>query len=520
MKKPEIKKINFKPAFLKKYDYNVDEIIGVKGRDKFVLYAKKKLIRILRGGLKSKSLLSSYIPIEPAIFYSFEIEKNVLEKVDLEKFIESKVYEEAGVDETEKYVIKYKIIDSMKDEKLVTVEVIIVPEGYIEKEYENIVKETGYLDYISFPAFAYKALYDEKIIQKANDLFAVFLYDKVFLTFYQDGELLSIVTISGGLNKVYESLAKLKIKNYDITMFTKLLTKKGVDPLKYTNAEKAVIECMREEFLSLINIVNGQIEKLGKKYNISGIERIYVTSEYGNIEGLQKYIQSVIGTDTFGFDFYEEYNLDRLAVNPFLFLGMLETHNAYLSQNYEYNYSLFLRKPTFFYRPSGKLFLVLFLSILGTGVYPVYLYFNGLYYEKTNKSLLQKTRQLSVENAKLNAQINKLTKKEKSILSTREKFAKDIAFTKNFIKSIYEFKYSYIPKSNELVDISLLMNKNKVYMEKLDYDNNVFTFDVFSFKDTRIPELLDDLVKKGFNVQTDGIYLKDKKYNATIRIEE
>jgi len=520
MKKPEIKNIDVKPGFLKKYDYNIDEVIGVKGNDKFILYTKKKLIRIYRGSLKSKALLSTYIPIEHAIFYSFEIEKNVIEKVDLDHFIETKVYEEAGVDETEKYIIKYKIIDSMKDEKIVTVEVIIVPSGFIENGYKEIIDETGYIDYISFPALAYKALYDEKIIQKANDLFVVFLYDKVFLTFYNEGELLSIVTISGGLNKVYEALGKLKIKNFDISVFEKLLTKKGVNNLKYTNMEKAVLDIMQDEFLTLINIVNSQIEKIGLKYNVSEIDRIYVTSEYGNIEGLQNYIQKILDIDTFGFEFYEEYNLDRLAVNPFLFLGMLEAHNAYKNQNQEYNFSLKLRKPTFFYRPSGRLFLILTASVVGMGIYPVYLYFNGVSYEHKNNELQSALKKLTIENAKLTNQIRILKNKEKTILKEREKYSKDIAFTKNFIKNVYEFKYSYIPKSSELVDVTLIMNKNKIYLDTLNYKDGIFELNVFSFKDTQIPNFIDDLVKKGFNVETEGVNYTDKKYNAIIRIKE
>ena len=520
MKKPELKNIDVKPGFLKKYDYNIDEVIGVKGRDRFILYTKKKLIRIYRGSLKSKALLSTYVPIEHAIFYSFEIEKNIIEKVDLENFIETKVYEEAGVDETEKYIIKYKIIDSMKDEKIVTVEIIIVPASFIENGYKDITDQTGYIDYISFPAFAYKALYDEKIIQKANDLFVVFLYDKVFLTFYHEGELLSIVTISSGLDKVFESLAKLKIKKFDINVFEKLLTKKGVNNLKYTNPEKTVLDIVKDEFLTLINIVNSQIEKIGLKYNVSEVDRIFVTSEYGNIEGLQDYIQKIIGIDTFGFEFYEEYNLDRLAVNPFLFLGMLEAHNAYKNQDQTYNFSLKLRKPTFFYRPSGRLFLILTAAVVGMGSYPAYLYFSGLSYENKNKELRSAVRELTVANAKLTNQIKTLQKQEQNILKERKQYIKNIAFIKNFIKSVYEFKYSYIPKSSELVDMTVIMNKNKVYLNTLNYSDGMFELNVFSFKDTQIPNFIDDLVKKGFNVETEGVNYIDGKYNATIRIKE
>ncbi|WP_456480373.1 hypothetical protein [Nautilia sp.] len=522
MKKLEFSKINInlKPDLFKKYDYNINDVIGVKGEDRFILYVKNKLIRIYRGPLKSKALLSTYIPIEHAIFYSFEIEKSIIEKVDLDHFIETKVYEEAGVDETEKYIIKYKIIDSMKDEKIVTIEIIIVPVGYIENGYKDILKETGYIDYISFPAFAYKALYEEQIIKKANDLFVVFLYDKVFLTFYNEGELLSIVTISGGLNKVYESLSKLKIKDFDLSMFEKLLTKKGINAIKYTNHEKAVLDVIQDEFLSLVDIVNSQIDKISSKYNISEIDRIYVISEYGNIEGLQNYIQKIIGIDTFGFEFYEEYNLDRLAVNPFLFLGMLEAHNAYKKENQDYNFSMALRKPTFLYRPSGKLFSVVCASSVLMSIYPLYLYINGMSYESKNRRLISQVRNLNQINRKLGEQIKTLKQEARALIKETEKYAKSISFTKNFIKSVYEFKYAYIPKSSELVDITLLMNKNDVYLESMDYNNSAFSFNVFSFKDTQIPNFIDDLVKKGFNVETDGVTLKKGKYNATVRIKE
>ena len=571
MKKPEVKKINIKPGFLKKYDYNINEVIGVKGQDRFILYTKKKLIRIYRGSLKSKALLSTYIPVEHAIFYSFEIEKNVIQKVDLDQFIETKVYEEAGIDETEKYIIKYKIVDSMKDEKTVTVEVIIVPAGFIENGYKEIINETGYIDYVSFPAFAYKALYDEKIIRKANDLFVVFLYDKVFLTFYNDGELLSIVTISGGLNKIYEALGKLKIKNFDINVFEKLLTKKGVNNLKYTNAEKAVLDIIQDGFLTLINIVDSQIEKIGLKYNVSEIDRIYVTSEYGNVEGLQEYIQKVIGIDTFGFEFYEEYNLDRLAVNPFLFLGMLDAHNAYKNQNQEYNFSLNLRKPTFFYRPSGRLFLILTASIVGAGIYPLYLYYEGMSYEKQNRKLENAIINLRKTNVKYKIKIKNLKKKTSALIEENNKYIKNINSDRKFIKDIYEFKYSYMPKSEDLTDIANILYKHNVYLDNLKYSakavsllkkvegafslnknmklfnyniNNVkinldsfakfetktskkedykfkgYILSVYANKMSKISDAIKDLSDYGFVLDTPGIKQQGGKYEAVIRIKE
>jgi hypothetical protein len=47
MKKLELEKFisNLKPRFLKKFDYDINDIIGVKGQEKFILYTKKKVIK-------------------------------------------------------------------------------------------------------------------------------------------------------------------------------------------------------------------------------------------------------------------------------------------------------------------------------------------------------------------------------------------------------------------------------------------------------------------------------------------
>ena len=510
-----------KPGFLKKYDYNIDDVIGVKDDERFILYTKRKLIRIYHGNLKSKSLLSTYIPIENAIFYNFELDKSILEKVEIDEYIETKVDEGAAVNEIDKHVIKYKIIDSIKDEKKVMIEAIIVPESFIKNAYKDILEETGYIDYISFPAFAYKALYEEEIIKKANDLFVVFLRDKIFLTFYSEGELLSIETVSGGLDKVYDALKKYKIKNFDEKVFEKLLTKKGLNDIKYTNKEQKVLNIIKNSFSSMVNILNSKIENVISKYNITDIERIFVTSEFGNIEGLQDFIsEKIVNIDTFGFEFYEEYNLDRLNVNPFLFLGMLEAHYAYKNEDQSYNYSLDLRKPTLFYRPSGKLLLLFGASVILTGSYPLYLYIQGLNFEKKNDELLAQLNQLKNQNKILKDNISKIEKEGKKVKAEREKYLKQINKTKEFIKSVYEFKYSYIPKSTELVDMVLLMNKDDVYLDSMKYSDGLFELSVFSFRDVNIPKLIDDLVKKGFNVDTDGVEYKKGRYNAVIRIKE
>jgi hypothetical protein len=518
--KEKIKNFTSNIKFLKKYNYDVNKVVGIKGEEAYILYADKKLLRIYRDSLKSTPLLNTYIPIENAIFYNFEIDKNILEKIELDKFIETKVYEETGIDETEKYVIKYKIVDLLKDERKVMVETVIVSQTFIENHFEQILNKIGYIDYVSFPAFSYKSLYEEKILTLANDMFVVILDDKIFVTFYSQGKIVKIVTISGGLDKIYEKISKLNIANFDIVVFQKLLKQKGVDQSKYNSKEFVVYNELIKEFNIFAGIIEDQIKKLIDIYNIDNIDRLFITTKYGNVEGLNTYFSKYINIDTFDFEFYENYNLDRLPIDPLLFLGMLETHYAYKYNDFTYNFSLFLREPTFFYRPSGQFVLSVSVATVIFAAAPLYLYIDGLVYNHKNNVLNSHINKLNKEISALIVEKKGLDDKKKSIETVIKKLSRNIKEDKKLINEVYKFKYSYIPKSQELTDITLFINKNKVYIKNLSYKGNEFIFNVFADKDSDIANLINDLTNNGFNVYTGGIVLKNKKYISEIRIKE
>ncbi len=514
-----IKKNNFS-FFKNKYNYDYNRVIGVKNQERYILYTDKKLLRVYRNNLKSQALLSSYVPIEDAIFYNFIIDSSVLDKIDLDTFIETKVYEEAGLSETEKYIIKYKIIDKLNNEKEVLIQTVIVPETYINKGYDYILKEAGYIDYISFPAFAYKTLYDENILQKADDVFIVVLFDKIFLTFYSEGELLYINTISGGLNKIYDRLEELNIKNFDIDLLKKLLLKKGFLEEKYINKEKLIYQIITEEFQNRINLINEQILNVIENYNIDKIDRIFITSEYGTIPGMNDYIKEYLNIKTFDFEFYEKYNLDRLAIDPFLFLGMLESAHAYKTKQLEYNYSFFLRKPKFIFRTSGILILSAVAITALFSVYPLYLYVKGLNYEKKAENIKLKLNEIDIQKNILSSKLVKYKKDKKYLEKEIVNNEKAINNYKNLIESIYKFKFSYLPKSQEIVDLTLLMNKYTVFLKSMSYKNDIYQMSVYTYNGDKIAKFINALVNNGFNVYFDKITKKDNKYTTTIRIEE
>ena len=519
-----MKKLDFNSFFsgfkIKKYNYNVNKIIGVKKNQKYILFADKKLIRIYRDKLKSTPLLCSYVPIENAIFYNFSVEKNVIEKIDLDSFVETKVYEEAGLLETEEYIIKYKIIDKLNDDKKVMIQCVIVSVSFINKFYQPILKETDYIDYLSFPAFAYRSLYSEKILKKGNDLFVVILHDKIFLTFYSDGELVSIITITGGLNKIYENLQSLKIANFDMDLFKKLLTKKGLDIAKYSANEIPVLIKIEEEMQNRVKLVQEQIVNVIENYDLEDIDRIFITSEYGEIPGINMFFEKYLDKKSLGFEFYEEYNLDRLPVDPFLFLAMLETYYAYHENDLKYNYSLFLRRPTFLYRPSGMLIGSLLVLIIILSIYPVYLYTKGEIFSIKSKQISNKLSKLNNRKIVLIKTINRLNNSYANIQRHIDFYKRNIKNNQKIIKSLYQFKYSYIPKSEEIVDITLLMNKYKIYLNKFNYDNSEFSLNVYTYNDKNLGKFLNALVQNGFSAYFNTVKEKKGKYYTVIRIKE
>jgi len=250
------------------------------------------------------------------------------------------------------------------------------------------------------------------------------------------------------------------------------------------------------------------------------IDRIFITSEYGKIPGIENIFESNLNVKVLGFEFYEEYNLDRLPVNPFLFLAMLETHYAYKFENFTYNYSLFLRPPTFFYRPSGQLIAIFILFVLLIGIYPSYLYIKGLIYNSKSKKIEVELKKINSQKLKYLSMINKLKDKQISLQNKINKYSNEIKEKQKIIEAIYTFKFSYLPKSQELTDITYMMNKHKIYLKELKFKNHTYNLYVYSKDDKNFGKFIDDLVNNGFDANFDKIENKNGKYYTNIRIEE
>jgi len=515
--------------FTKKYDYDINHVIGVKGSEKYIVHFDRKIIRIYRGKtLKGPPLLCSYIPIEQAIFYSFETESNVIDKFETEEelreYIETEVYRASqDISETEEYIIKYKIVRSLRDEKKVAIETVIVPGDYLRNGFRDILDKTGYIDYLSFPAFSFAALYNE-ILTEANDVFVVILQDKTFLAFYSAKELLTISTVTFGLNRIYEDLKeKLNIQGFDTKTFEKLITKKGLNPYRYREFEKPVFELLQERFEYLFRLIQTNMGQVVDRYNIPGFERMYVITQFGDVPGTEEFCKQIF-PDMFvaGFDFYEKYNLDRLQVEPFLFLAMVETHYAYKRKDLTYNFSLYLRKPTFFFRPSGQLIGSVAASLIVLGVPLLGVFGVGLYYSFRANAIADKKIALSNQKRSLDNKLKGVVAHLKKVEKKNQEIQDKINLDRDLVRALFKFKYGSpdgngsVPVSQDLTDLAYWMNRSNVFLKSIHYNGEEYNLTVYTQSRYNIPLLLAKLKEAGFYIFTPRIFKEGKFYVSTI----
>jgi|GEM_PF-3160843 len=521
--------------YTQKYDYDINNVIGVRDAERYIVHFDRKIIRIYRGAsLKVPPLLCSYIPIEQAIFYSFETESNVVDKFtteeELKEYIETEVYRASqDISETEEYTIKYKIVRSLRDEKKVAIETVIVPGDYLRDGFSDIVDKTGYIDYLSFPAFSFASLYNE-ILTEANDVFVVVLQDKTFLAFYSGKELLTISTVTFGLNRIYEDLKEnLQIQGFDLKTFEKLITKKGLNQYRYSSVEKPVLEALGERFEYLFRLIQTNMGQVIDKYNISGFERMYLITQFGDMPGTEEFCKRIFpDMHVGGFDFYEKYNLDRLKVDPFLFLSMVETHYAYKKKDFNYNFSLYLRKPTFFYRPSGQFVGSITATLILMGVPLIALFGIGLFYSIGANSTMDQKLELQNKKREIEGKLQLVQSKLKEVENKNKKIKDSIKRNNDLVETIFNFRYYIsdkklniaIPKgvSSTLIQLAYYMNKSNVFLDRITLKDWEYNLTIYTQSRYNIPKFLEDLKNGDFSLFTKGIKKVGNFYTSTITI--
>jgi cell division protein FtsB len=520
-----MKSNKFLKKYLKKYSYNLDTVVGIDTEsDELFLMNEGIISKITKKEVNPEHLLSSYIPNKNVITYEFKMQKNLLDKVDLNDYVETKCYEDVGLDEAEEYIFKYKIIDTISDDKNVMVEVIIIAKKDFKSFYEPIVKDYGYIDYITYSGFVFNALYLEKILEPQNDLYIFFTKDEIIITIYSEGKFLQTSVIPEGLESIYNDLMEtLNIKNFEFSHFMELVVKKGLNINNYVEKEQILFNEFSEFFSNKFLMISNQIHEIIRKFSLTTIDRIFMGTPRGVIPGINEFANMYLGVEANDLKFDLNYNPYNVEIDQMLFLSMLYARYAYKKSYQVDNFTIFHRPPTFFYRKSGQFISITVASIVLSAAYPLYQMTNTYIINSQNKIMQKELNSLKKQNNSLKRQNNSLKKKRTSKLNEQNNLKKYILDREKIIEQIYIEKKGYVPKAALIAKLVKYLMNNNVYLKNISYgdtNQNMLVLKVYAKDNKNITNFIDSVVKSEHLVITTPGYQKSNDfYTADIMIK-
>jgi hypothetical protein len=526
MKLKKIKSIK-KLYKIQKYSYDLNKVIAIDpyNFERLVYLENDILKRIKPDEISKKSLISTYIPLNYITTYELTISKNLINKIDLYDHIEAQAYEELELDESAKYIFKYKLIESISDEKNLIAEVVIVQEDILKNYFEPILNKYDYIDYITYNGFLFEVLYQKKILLPQKDIFLFITKNSSLITLYADGMFLQNIVLNDGIESLYEKLKRddeIDIKHFNYKVFVELLIKKGLNHNYYDDNEEILFNKLSEIFSSFLMPITNQLNSLQRKFALPTIDRIFISTEYGLIPGSIEFSHNYFGEiEVKELKFDTKYNPNNIRINQLLFLTMLSAQYAYEEDYQIDNFTIKRRPPTFFYRKSGQFISIAIASLMLSLVYPTYQYIYSFIQNYENSFLEGRVDILDTSLNTLQKNYAKLLKdysNDKKIVENKEKYIMSI---QKIITTLYKEKNGYVPVSVLLTKIISQMAKDKIYTTDINLENNILKLNVYAKKETFLTNFVTDLVEKEhLNVETNGI-LKDEnrtRYISTVKV--
>ena len=510
---------NFISKKIKKYSYDINKGVSIDpyNFENALIFEKNKIkLKEKSDEVSKEYLVSSYLPFNLFITYELHIPKNLLEKIDLNDYIETKCYEELDLDEAEKYIFKFKELTTIVNDKESIFQIIIIEEKALKDYFSPLISTYDYIDYLAFPGLLFEVLYKEEILAPKKDVFIYLKKDSILIALYNEGEFLESLVINEGLVNVFEKLVKtlsIPKEKFNYDKFVQLLTKKGLILKNYEFKEEIVFNEMSEIFSNLFMLIINQFSNLQRKYSLPTIDRIYVSTEVGIVPGMSEFTSVYLGgTETKDLKFdNEKYNPNKIVVDQLLFLSILTARYSYREDYQDFNFTLKKRPPTFFYRKSGQLISITIASLIVSSIYPLYEYGYSLFIDNQNQLLQEKLDKLKGKSNHLHSIVKnkkKSVEKQKALIKLKEN---KLTSLKRVIEILYKEKKGFTPFSLLLTKISLYMKKDLIYVNNIEMKDGILKLDLIAKKDSYITNFVNDLTNnEKLIIETDGIEKNDK----------
>ncbi|MDQ7045353.1 MAG: hypothetical protein Q9M32_05505 [Sulfurimonas sp.] len=445
-----------------------------------------------------EQFLVSYLNTKGYINNHIEISKNIPEE-DILDAINIKIYDELGLDQAIEYQVQYIESFNNADSENRHFQVFIVDPLQIIETYQTTLDQIKYIDVITPAPLLIKSLYSKQIIEENSiHCFIYFEENDAFLSIYNEKEFVYTKSLRYSLIEMHERFCELHGERIEYDEFIEFLSSQN---LRDTTSEykEFILKLYKEIFAN----INDILAYTKKAFNIEKVEHIYIGSEINIKSKLYEIAEMELSTASSDFDF--EYGFDKTEhfINQIHALMHITT-TLQDDEKYSCNFSTFNRPPKFKHRQSGKLAILVAVSLFVAFSYPiaywVLTYSQDLQYKILQSSYSEvhakkSTRQATIKSRKAD--------KEKALSLLKEE-KNNYTSKKNTLIKIHDVKVNYPMKAKLIAQLTNDLNRYLVKIQQIQYNQNdekkKFTFHLVSSKDKKITQLLEGLTKKYDNI--------------------
>jgi len=449
------------------------------------------------------------------------ISKNIPDE-DIYDALETKVYDELALDMAIEYKINFIEAVNVVDENEIFYHVFIVDPLTLEEEFTSVIEKIKYIDQIIPLPLLYRSLYKREIIEDTGlHCYIYFQENDASLTIYDDQNFIYTKSLKYSFKMMHERFIELLGEQVGYQQFLSFLSDDG---LSVSNVEyqKYLIKLFGELFLH----INDVKKKKKRAFEITKIDRVYIGSQIGSINGLDEYAQTYLGLPSELFDF--DYGLTSSDDKLDQIHSLMHIYNQVdPDEQYECNFTQYHRPPPFIKRQSGKIILLSIASLVGAMLYPV-TYWTLEYVENMHHSVLSdEYRELHNTRVTREATINlKLTDLHKYQKLLDEEIA-EYKKSKATLTKIHDVKINYPMKAKIMAFFTNDFNRYNVKIKAIEYTqsekgNKEFTFTLVSKKDKQLTDLLKYLTTNrsksyAFNMEKIIFLPEHKQYSTQLK---
>lgn len=414
----------------------------------------------------AKLRVSILIPFDTLLKASIEVPKTI-DELDIEDFILEQTYKQLNIPSDSTYEISYFKIELNFDADYWSYDVYAIDTAQLEKNYDDLLAKTQYIDVITSNAFLPMVLYKKsKLDLIGNHIFVYIGNNSGMFAFYSKGEPVYIKTLNSSIHKLrieFNQETSLELSN---TEFENFISGKHQEAAEY-----------RQSLDTMLDKISRDIEE-----NILYIKRVYP-----NIDPTAIYYGMSIEYDDDFLAFFRDAFL--VETKPFNQLSFTETTKgshaiADIAMFYaDYYISNAVSKlPNFSYakrpkplnqRESGQFVVIVGGLFVLSLLYPLYNFgLAGFFFFRTD--ILQKeydnvvfpqAEEYRSRETQLKGQIENLQKQKTSI-------NEDINSVRSNMSDIYSWQVGYIQKSKIIDDILKVASSSKVSVVKYTITSN------------------------------------------------